>query len=370
MQSIQNTGPQRESAALNRGLLGLFSKPGEKSSGGAESFSREVERAVERQGGRDAIEARSQEVASSKHSKRRSTFGGPSDTSKGPRTKKTSEDPQTAAGLVPIEHQVRPAENRRAAQPRVDEGAREARNTEGPATSGAESGSNKSSSGTAQRAPEAATPAVLDAPVAAGIPIAQPAAAGAPAAASATLQVQPTRAPQGVDASQAFVDAAKSKEGAPAKTPVAATGSTPDPKLIEHAEKVLRQIRVNLHPGMKEITLNLNPVDLGRLSIDLRVGEGGLTAVVRAESKETLELLKHQAPELRAVLAQQGIETEQMEFKLAFDASGSQQGGASEEAFQSKPRAHRAKEPSVSPPTSPAPRVSNHRDDGGIDTLA
>lgn len=371
MRSIPNHNPHQEgtsSSAINRGLLGLLAKPTAKSSGSAESFGREVERAVERQGGQKAIEARRLESSNSRRSARHSSFGGERGPDSEPRLRERRELEEPRAEAVPIERQVQPSENRRAAQPRAEAPARALPQADGSATSaGRRAPEAPGPQASAPRAPEGAA---LGVPIAPGVPQAGPATAGAPAVASAATAVQPAQAARPVNGTQAFVDAAKAtKPGPEAPKQAAPAGSTPDPKLIEHAEKVLRQIRVNLRPGMNEITLNLKPVDLGRLSIDLRMQSGALAAVVRAESPETLELLKQQAPELRAVLAQEGIRAEELEFKLAFEAG---QGHAQEHGQptdgESKQAATQA-EP-TQPQSSPTLLASKAQDDGGIDTLA
>ena len=313
------------SAAINRGQLSLLSKPGDKSSGGAESFNREVERAVARQGGEQAVEARRQEHSGARRSKRHAGFGGERPAAQVSEASEPGDREQAIAELVPIEQRRQPEAARRAAQPRAQERGLVPQSTDDPATSGAERAPKTQVLGSAPGASEVPSGTPESAPELPGISNTQAAAAGSPAAAGAVLHVRPTAGPRASDASQAFVDSAKAKSGAVQTRSVAGTGSTPDPKMLEHAEKVLRQIRMNVRPGLQEITLNLKPVNLGRLSIDMRMQSGALTAVVRAESPETLELLKQQAPELRAVLAQQGIETDQLEFKLAFDGSGFKQ---------------------------------------------
>ena len=375
MSSIQNTPTplgDQPGSAIQRGLLGLLAKPGDKSTGGAESFSREVERAVARQGGKQALEERRLQQSSSRRSKRHSSFGGSTDAAAEAAPRRRGQETEVPEELVPIERQVQPSENRRAAQPRVQDGGRAPAPTGSPATSASERAPQAPAQGPATAASPSESGHEWGAQAAPGVTQVLSGAAGAPAAVAGSSSVQPAAGARPLDASQAFVDAAKGKGlGTAAPKAAAPTGSTPDPKMLEHAEKVLRQIRVHLRPGMKSMTLNLNPLDLGRLSIDLSVQKSGLTAVVRAESAETLELLKHQAPELRAVLAQRGIETEQMEFKLAFDVGGSQQ----DETFKQSSDGRKSKgtspqNESLSTTSSPSSSIPKSRDDGGIDTLA
>ena len=89
---------------------------------------------------------------------------------------------------------------------------------------------------------------------------------------------------------------------------------------LERASSVLRQIRLQLHPGVRAATLSLAPAELGRLSIRLSMEDDSLRAVVRAEEPETLRILEKHLPELRAALEQQGIEAGEFDLDLASDA--------------------------------------------------
>lgn len=375
MPSIHNNPAplgDQPASAIQRGLLGLLAKPGAKSTGGAESFSREVEQAVARQGGQQAVEERRLQHSSSRRSKRHSSFGGATSEAPEPPTRRRGHQDEVPEELVPIERPVQASENRRAAPPRVQDGGHAPASTEGPATSPVERAPQTPTPGVASTASQSQSNPEWGGQVVPGSTQVQSPSGASPVAGQGVSSVQPAAGARPLDASQAFGDAAKGKGlGTAAPKAAAPTGSTPDPKLLEHAEKVLRQIRVNVRPGMKSLTLNLNPLDLGRLSIDLSVQKAGLTAVVRAESPETLELLKHQAPELRAVLAQRGIETEALEFKLAFDVGGSQQDEAFKQSPEGrKPKSAAAQNESLLLTPSPSSSVPKPRDDGGIDTLA
>jgi len=93
----------------------------------------------------------------------------------------------------------------------------------------------------------------------------------------------------------------------------------------ERAQQVLRQVRVQLHPGLRAAEIRLEPEELGRISIRITLEQKRLRAVVRAERPETLEVLQRHLPELRAALAQQGLEPQ--EFDLALDLAWRQASG-------------------------------------------
>lgn len=89
----------------------------------------------------------------------------------------------------------------------------------------------------------------------------------------------------------------------------------------QRAAEILRQFRVQLNPGLRQATFQLSPAELGRISIRMRMGAGELSAVVKVERSETLDILRRHLPELRATLAQQGIETGDFELSLGFQNS-------------------------------------------------
>jgi hypothetical protein len=88
--------------------------------------------------------------------------------------------------------------------------------------------------------------------------------------------------------------------------------------VAERAAEVIRQIRVHLANGMKRVELELQPQELGKLSIQLAVGRGQVRAIVRAESAETLQLLERHLPELRATLEASGLNADSFEMHLGF----------------------------------------------------
>ncbi|NOT30643.1 MAG: flagellar hook-length control protein FliK, partial [Planctomycetes bacterium] len=88
--------------------------------------------------------------------------------------------------------------------------------------------------------------------------------------------------------------------------------------VLERASEILRQIRLHATPDVQRLTLELEPAELGRLSIQLALRAGKLTAIVRAESAATLEALEQRENELRSVLAERGITADSMRFELGF----------------------------------------------------
>lgn len=85
---------------------------------------------------------------------------------------------------------------------------------------------------------------------------------------------------------------------------------------LDRQASILRQVRAQLAPGNREITLQLSPASLGQIQMRLALNGGRLTAILRAESPETLEDLRHQLPELTASLQAQGFEVADFDLDL------------------------------------------------------
>jgi len=94
-----------------------------------------------------------------------------------------------------------------------------------------------------------------------------------------------------------------------------------DPAAVERAQAAMDQIRSGLRSGMRYVTLELVPEELGRLSIHLSMRDGRLHAAMRAESREAVALLEQNLPELKSALKEAGIEMGN--FTLSHDAGGS-----------------------------------------------
>jgi len=109
-----------------------------------------------------------------------------------------------------------------------------------------------------------------------------------------------------------------SSERAPHARAPAEVRPGPDTAQLERAQEILRQIRLHLAPGVRRLTLDLEPGELGRVAIQLTSRQGKVSAIVRAERRETLELLRLGDENLRAILAERGIETDSIRLELGF----------------------------------------------------
>lgn len=158
-----------------------------------------------------------------------------------------------------------------------------------------------------------------------------------------------------------------------AREPAASAAPRPPaaPMDLARAERVLEQVRVHLAPAARSATLQLQPAELGRISIRLGVEDGAVTAVVRAEQPETLAILERHVPELRAILAQGGIEVAELEFGLAERGLADQRGDLESRGDGGRRAAARASE---SPAESPGLDLDGLAREvaarGGVDTWA
>ena len=133
----------------------------------------------------------------------------------------------------------------------------------------------------------------------------------------------------------------------------------------ERAGDVLRQVRLHLAPGLRAVTVRLQPAWLGRIAIRIAIEDGRATTEVRAENKSALEALERHVPELRAAFEQQGIEPGELQLSHGFEDGSA----GTRHDFESDPGPGRSV-------TFAAPEVELTRDsprpsaEGGIDTYA
>jgi flagellar hook-length control protein FliK len=91
----------------------------------------------------------------------------------------------------------------------------------------------------------------------------------------------------------------------------AAAPAAPAPEVpVEQsvAEQVVTRVSsLRLEAGRSELSIDLHPVDLGRLRVELTLEDGALRVALRAESGATGDLLRRAVPELRAALEEAGL---------------------------------------------------------------
>lgn len=156
---------------------------------------------------------------------------------------------------------------------------------------------------------------------------AEPEAAAEPAALP-ELPVEPAGATRREGAApgspQATTSIASEAQRAPQAAPQAQPAATPAEAqpTLEQADAVLRQIKLQVTPELRQATIQLEPASLGRLSIRIEVGRERVRAEVSVENAGTLAALERHAPELRAALAAGGLGEAELHLSLAQEGEG------------------------------------------------
>lgn len=104
-------------------------------------------------------------------------------------------------------------------------------------------------------------------------------------------------------------------------TPAAASEAVETVQSYGGQESLARQISQKIayshRRGVHRLKMNLNPVDMGRLDIELKVQGDQLVAHIRAENRETYEALAGEIESLKTALAESGLGISNL--TLAFD---------------------------------------------------
>jgi len=151
----------------------------------------------------------------------------------------------------------------------------------------------------------------------------------------------------------------------------------PGSTAMQRADAILDQLRVHIRAGDREAIIQLNPVELGRMRLHVKVNGSSVAATIGAESAETLALLEAHAPELRSWLARDGVETVELELELL--TSSDDEGRSSSERADTddkSPRGRRGRATTIAAPQlGPATEslvqsLASHSADGGVDLVA
>jgi hypothetical protein len=182
---------------------------------------------------------------------------------------------------------------------------------------------------------DAPQPAPTVAPVTAAAAAPAPAPTAAPAEAAPGPAPDPVQAPApaapvpGVNATQA----APAPATAPA--PVAATvAQLTRASLHGTIEKVHDLVRIAAtRGGGARATLQLKPVELGLVDVQLRTTRDGLVATIRAQDSAGLSALQHAGAELRRSLEDRGVTLARLDLQLSAGQDGRQAGADSGRRF-------------------------------------
>jgi len=263
-------------------------------------FSDELERAREEHEGTGLAAERRIELQSTRRSARRASFGTENtDEPRTPETRAAEPREAPAQGLAPLT--------------RPDEGL----SAEGPDTPTSAAGEARPS--TPARALASGEAAGAPAPTSSPAPGTAVLIAALPAVSATAERALPTT--PGAQPAPALEAAPPLATPGRTGTTRSAPGTPPEPAgqaTQARAEEVLRQVELHLSAGVKRLTFELEPHDLGRLSIQLALRGGKVAAIVRGERPETLELLRTREDELKRLLAERGIAADGVRFELGF----------------------------------------------------
>ncbi len=172
----------------------------------------------------------------------------------------------------------------------------------------------------------------------------------------------------------AAATAAGTRVEAAASAPTGKAAPARPASSMQRAEAILEQLRVRIQGGDREAIINLNPVDLGRLRLHVKVDQGAVHASIVAESAETLAVLEAHAPELRAWLSRDGAETVELNLGLMSSAEADAQSRSEQGERGQHPRArqdHHADEGlSLAGPEALLKTLASRTAEGGVDLTA
>ncbi|MCY3001603.1 MAG: flagellar hook-length control protein FliK [Planctomycetota bacterium] len=91
------------------------------------------------------------------------------------------------------------------------------------------------------------------------------------------------------------------------------------PVTPERAADMLRQIRLQLSPELRQATIQLEPRELGRISVKVTMRGGSAHAELRVEKRSALDALQKQMPELEAALERAGLGGGELSLQLGLE---------------------------------------------------
>jgi len=150
------------------------------------------------------------------------------------------------------------------------------------------------------------------------------------------------------------------REAAPPPSPVPPAGLAPS----AHLDGILQQVRLQVRPGLQELTIRLEPPDLGSLHLRFVLQGDQLGVAVLASRADVAAALRTELRALEQTLRDAGVSVDSLDVDFALDPD---ERGPADRPFDDET------EPGLGSPPSPHP-VRSHcspgRTPGGIDFLA
>lgn len=103
-------------------------------------------------------------------------------------------------------------------------------------------------------------------------------------------------------------------------------------QIIENIEKIEKLIRISQHRSMRNVTIQLSPPELGKMSIDVEVKNSTASASIRVESDAARNMLLTSLEQLKRNLENHGIKLES--FDVSVDQENGQNQGRNAESWQ------------------------------------
>lgn len=128
-------------------------------------------------------------------------------------------------------------------------------------------------------------------------------------------------------ADMARAQLAAAPASAPSAEPAPDIAKLPEPVVTARAGQIGREMGMEIarrvSAGGDELTVRLNPVEMGRIEVRLAFDErGSLRAVVAAESSAALDLLRRDSADLGRALADAGVRSDAQSFRFDARAGG------------------------------------------------
>lgn len=134
-------------------------------------------------------------------------------------------------------------------------------------------------------------------------------------------------------------------------------------------ERMGVEIARRVAEGGDELTIRLDPAELGRISIRMRFDEGGsLRAVVAADSPMVAEAIRRDTAELARALGDAGVRTDGQSFR--FDRGGTDGGGQPHQSPWQRQQNRSGGEGSSAFQSADEPREPAARPLGRLDLMA
>jgi len=87
-------------------------------------------------------------------------------------------------------------------------------------------------------------------------------------------------------------------------------------------QQIQQQARININKMQHKLKMQLHPVELGELKLDLTIKEGAIRVNVVAQTKQAQEVLERNMPKLKHIFEEQGLTVDDITVAQASDASG------------------------------------------------